>query len=248
MAAIPSRRVVRSGESSQNAEDLTEGPDVSQPVESSIEAFSALPVFPTMIWASQLRPEVAQRINAAFRSLIDDARRRQPDLPAKGKWQTDQRLHTLPDLVEFVEVVLGLCRHVLDADKIRYRDLEITGCWANVGFSGSGHRPHAHPNNYFSGVYYVNAPKGGNTINFYDPRPQAGVMVPPSGKMSPMVAQKMTLDVRNGSLVFFPSWLYHSVDDNQSEQERISVAFNVMFSPYVADMSPPNWEGNLQVS
>jgi ectoine hydroxylase-related dioxygenase (phytanoyl-CoA dioxygenase family) len=63
-----------------------------------------------------------------------------------------------------------------------------------------------------------------------------------------MVAQKMTLDVKTGSLIFFPSWLYHSVDDNRSEKERISVAFNVMFLPYVEEMSAPNWEGNLKVT
>jgi uncharacterized protein (TIGR02466 family) len=222
--------------------------EVSKSIESSIEAFSALPIFPTMLWATQLRPEVASRVNDVFRKLIERARQGQPDLKPKGKWQTDQRLHTMAELKEFVDLVLGLCRHVLDADGIRYRGLEITGCWANVGFSGSGHRPHAHPNNYFSGVYYVSAPPGGNTINFFDPRPQAGVMVPPSEQVSPMVAQKMTLDVKAGSLIFFPSWLYHSVDDNRSTEERISVAFNAMFLPYVEEMSAPNWEGNLKVT
>lgn len=221
---------------------------MTQSLETRIEAFSAMPIFPTLIWATQLRSEVADRINDTFTGLIDRARRRQQDLQRRGKWQTDQRLHTLDELTEFVDLALGLCRHILDSDGIRYRGLEITGCWANIGFGGSGHRPHAHPNNYFSGVYYVNAPEGGNTINFFDPRPQAGVMVPPSTKMSPMVAQKMTLDVRTGSLILFPSWLYHSVDDNRSSTERVSVAFNVMFSPYVEDMSPPNWKGNLQIS
>ena len=49
-------------------------------------------------------------------------------------------------------------------------------------------------------------------------------------------------------MIFFPSWLYHSVDDNRSAEERISVAFNAMFLPYVEEMSAPNWEGNLKVT
>jgi uncharacterized protein (TIGR02466 family) len=225
-----------------------EGQRVTEPVQTKIDAFSALPVFPTMIWATQLKREVAERVNRTFLSLIDAARERQPDLRSDGKWQTDQRLHTLPALEEFTDVVLGLCRHVLQADKIRYRDVCITGCWANVGFPGSRHRPHAHPNNYISGVYYVSAPAGGNTINFFDPRPQAGVMVPPSEGASPATSQKMTLDVQSGSLIMFPSWLYHSVDENRGQGERISVAFNLMFTPYVTDMSAPNWIGNLKVT
>ena len=217
-------------------------------LEDKLAEHAAIPLFPTLVWASQLRPEVSSRVNEALFRKLDQARQGQPALKPTGKWQTDQRLHRLPELAELCDIVVATARHVLDQEKIRYAGLEITGCWANVGFSGSGHRPHAHPNNYFSGVYYVSAPPGGNTINFFDPRPQAGVMVPPSEQVSPMVAQKMTLDVKAGSLIFFPSWLYHSVDDNRSAEERISVAFNAMFLPYVEEMSAPNWEGNLKVT
>jgi uncharacterized protein (TIGR02466 family) len=217
-------------------------------IETKLEAFSALPIFPTMVWASQLRPDAAGRLNTAFMDQINRARQRQRELTPTGKWQTDQRLHTIPELAEFNDLVLGLARHVLDHDSIRYKGVEITGCWANIGFEGSRHRPHAHPNNFFSGVYYVNAPGGGNTINFFDPRPQAAVIVPPAERTSPMVGQKMTLDVKTGTLIMFPSWLLHSVDENRSSEERVSVAFNVMFTPYVVDMSPPNWRGNLQVT
>ena len=213
-----------------------------------LEPFTALPIFPTLIWATQVRPEARQRINGAFLGAIEAAKARHPELRPTGKWQTDQRLHTLPELAEFSELVVGGARQILDTHHIRYRDIRITGCWANVGFQGSRHRPHAHPNNYFSGVYYVTAPAGGNTINFFDPRPQAAVMVPPVEQMSPMVAQSMTLDVQPGSLILFPSWLYHGVDVNRSTEQRISVAINLMFDPYVEDMSAPLWEGNLKVT
>ena len=213
-----------------------------------LEPFTVLPIFPTLIWATQVRPEARQRINGAFMGAIEAAKARQPELKATGKWQTDQRLHTLPELAEFSELVVGGARQILDSHNVRYQNIRITGCWANVGFQGSRHRPHAHPNNYFSGVYYVSAPAGGNTINFFDPRPQAAVMVPPVEQMSPMVAQSMTLDVQPGSLILFPSWLYHGVDVNRSAEQRISVAINLMFDPYVEDMSTPLWEGNLKVT
>jgi hypothetical protein len=34
----------------------------------------------------------------------------------------------------------------------------ITGCWANVNPPGSYHPTHNHPNNFLSGVYYVDIP------------------------------------------------------------------------------------------
>jgi len=221
---------------------------LSDSVESKLEAFSALQIFPTLVWASQLQSDVAERINQVFLDKINQARAVRPDLTQQGKCQTDQRLHTIPELAEFCDIVTGVARHILDTDHIKYRGIRITGCWANIGYPGSQHSAHIHPNNYFSGVYYVAAPPGGNTITFIDPRPQAGIMVPHGHKISTRTAQKMTLDLRPGSLLLFPAWLYHSVDVNKADVERISVAFNLMFTPYSEDMSAPLWKGNLQVT
>ena len=217
-------------------------------LEDKLAEHSTIPLFPTLVWASQLRPEVAARVNAVLLRKLEEARGRRPDLSTQGKWQTDQRLHTVPELAELVETITGVARHILDREQIRYAGIEITGCWANVGFPGSRHGTHAHPNNYLSGVYYVKAPPGGNTINFLDPRPQAAGMVPPSAQMTPLTAQRLTIDVRPGTLLLFPAWLSHSVDINRGREERISVAFNLMFTRFAEDMSPPLWRGDLQVS
>ena len=216
--------------------------------QSKLEQHSALPIFPTVIWASQLRGDIADRINRAFLTQLARAREKQPELKAAGKWQSDSRLHTISELSEFTQLVLDGAGHILDQETIRYERLEITGCWANIGFPGSRHRSHAHPNNYLSGVYYVKAPDGGNTINFFDPRAQAAVVMPPSDQMSNLTAQKVTIDVKPGTLVFFPAWLNHSVDPNYSREERISIAFNLMFGSYVKTMGAPLWRGNLQVT
>ena len=217
-------------------------------IEDKLLEHSAIPLFPTVIWASQVRPEIVARINSALLRKLDEARTKQPQLQAKGKWQTDQNLHTLDELAELCGLMTGTARHVLDSEQIRYAGLEITGCWANVGFPGSRHRTHAHPNNYLSGVYYAKAPPGGNTINFLDPRPQASAIVPPSNRMTPLTSQRVTIDVRPGTMILFPAWLHHSVDPNRASEERISVAFNLMFTRFREDMSPPMWTGNLPVT
>jgi ectoine hydroxylase-related dioxygenase (phytanoyl-CoA dioxygenase family) len=35
------------------------------------------------------------------------------------------------------------------------------------------------------------------------------------------------VQVKNNTIVLFPSSLYHSVDKNESDYERVSIAFNV---------------------
>jgi ectoine hydroxylase-related dioxygenase (phytanoyl-CoA dioxygenase family) len=50
--------------------------------------------------------------------------------------------------------------------------------------------------------------------------------------------------VRNGTLLIFPAYLQHSVDANASEEERISISFNIMFSDFTENISKPLW-GNF---
>ncbi len=47
--------------------------------------------------------------------------------------------------------------------------------------------------------------------------------------------------VSDGTLLMFPSWLPHSVDANGSDETRINVGFNIMFSAYTERMSKPLW-------
>jgi ectoine hydroxylase-related dioxygenase (phytanoyl-CoA dioxygenase family) len=47
--------------------------------------------------------------------------------------------------------------------------------------------------------------------------------------------------VKDGTLLIFPSYLYHSVDANASGETRISLSFNLMFSTFPAALSKPLW-------
>ena len=47
--------------------------------------------------------------------------------------------------------------------------------------------------------------------------------------------------VSDGTLLMFPSYLEHSVDATTSEEERISISFNAMFSAFTATLSKPLW-------
>ena len=47
--------------------------------------------------------------------------------------------------------------------------------------------------------------------------------------------------VKNGTLLVFPSYLYHSVDANASDETRLSLSFNLMFSAFTAALSKPLW-------
>ncbi len=125
--------------------------------------------------------------------------------------------------------------------KISYDAFENTGCWANINPSGTAHKMHNHPNNYLSGVYYVQTQAGADTINLYDPRILTGIIRPPVTKLTTGNTDQVVVKVSPGTLLISPSYLQHSVDSNTSTEERLSVSFNIMFSSFTEKLSKPLW-------
>ena len=108
-----------------------------------------------------------------------------------------------------------------------YERYEITDMWSNILKPGEAHRPHTHSNNILSGVFYVHSDEAAG-IQFYDPRPQAGVLNPEVKGFTKANATAWELKSTTNRMIMFPSWLQHLVPINNSDNNRISIAFNVM--------------------
>lgn len=201
-------------------------------------------LFPTYVWATQLKPEVFEPINARIRTYLGELEASKPGLGELGQWQTDQDLHRQPAFAGLVQIITANARSICDSLTLLYDRLDITGCWANVSRKGFPHRQHTHPNNYLSGAYYVSTAPGADSISFHDPRPQASLVVPPARDQDRVNTDLVALDVSEGMLVVFPAWLEHSVSPNDSEATRISVAFNLMFPDFGSRMASPLWRGD----
>jgi uncharacterized protein (TIGR02466 family) len=152
-------------------------------------------------------------------------------------------LHRRDELRELVACVHRGVESILRFLRIGYDAFEITGSWATVLAQGAVHKAHSHPNNFLSGVYYVRTQPGADRINFHDPRPQAAVIRPPVVELTAQNTDQVVVRVRSGTLLFFPSWLEHSVDANPNPVERISISFNVMLSSFTERLSQPLWTG-----
>ena len=197
--------------------------------------------FPTFVWKTRLFPAQRQSINAAIRAKLTEIRRQPPELPRGESWQSSHGLHRIEALSGLVACLEKAAAAVLDFLKIEYDALRITGCWATMSAPGAAHRMHSHPNNFLSGVYYVQVGEGADTINFHDPRPQSGIIRPPVTALTAYNTDLVVVRVEEGMLLLFPAWLPHSVDANASDRLRISVSFNLMFSGYAERLSQPLW-------
>ncbi|HEY3146718.1 MAG TPA: 2OG-Fe(II) oxygenase family protein [Dongiaceae bacterium] len=170
---------------------------------------------------------------------------------ARGQsWQSAHDLHDRAPFRELVDCIQAAAEAALNYLKIGPEiggtGLAITGCWVNVNAPGAAHPRHSHPNNYLSGVYYVAAPAGADTIDFHDPRPQTGIIRPPVTALTAENTDEVVVRVTAGTLLLFPAWLPHSVDANASTALRISFSFNLMFKSYAESMGQPMWEPGVR--
>lgn len=105
--------------------------------------------------------------------------------------------------------------------------LSLAG-WANVTRDSNYSIMHNHPNNYWSGVYYVdngvpdeNIPFNG-LFEFFDPRPASEMIA--ANSIQPLRYQ---VKPNPGLMMLFPSFVHHYVHPFSGTGERISIAFNI---------------------
>lgn len=198
-------------------------------------------LFPTPLWAVEISSAEFEPLNAKLKNEIESLITPRPLLPIGRNYQTSQDLHKRPAFADFVKLVETAASNIARSLDVNRYPMTITGCWANINPVGSSHPTHNHPNNYLSGVYYVAVPETECHLILEDPRP--GIMMPNS-QNGRFTSNSTVAEIRVGLMVFFPSWLRHNVPFNQGPSERISIAFNLMFTNFAETISAPMWTPN----
>lgn len=111
---------------------------------------------------------------------------------------------------------------------ISANDLYLSKMWANVMPQGTIHTGHVHPLSVVSGTFYVSLPKkDAPALKFEDPRFTQMMAVPPKKQNARTKNQNFFNYLpKVGNVVLFESWLRHEVNQNRTDQLRISISFN----------------------
>ena len=146
-----------------------------------------------------------------------------------GGWQSNDLDLATPDLAElFAEVQKRLDDvHRAFEFNTSLRQV-ITEAWININRKGHFNYSHDHPGSLFSAVYYVKGGADKGELELKTPITAhtytiSGEMV---GNFNSFTGHAMVIPPVTGDLLIFPSWLLHRVNMSQSEEERISIAFN----------------------
>ena len=106
----------------------------------------------------------------------------------------------------------------------------ITQSWLNMIEPGGNILKHYHENSIISGVFYISTVEE-DKILFHDPnynRVKCMIKIQPKEPTLVNGAYLQAIEIDNGILLLFPSWLEHDVPPNpMATTNRISISFNV---------------------
>jgi hypothetical protein len=96
----------------------------------------------------------------------------------------------------------------------------ITGAWFELAQKGDWHSVHHHGPKGFSAVCYV---------DFCEETHTPTKFLSPFNNFITGAELKYVPNVKEGSLIFFPSCIFHYTEPNISEKDRLILSFNMLF-------------------
>ena len=144
-----------------------------------------------------------------------------------GGWQSKYNYIT-PDNI-LTQIISGGLSYL--GSFYKFPNISINSIWININKKNNFNRLHNHPDCDLSGVLWINIPKGSGNFEFVSPHSFTAYSVVNS------YSEKFKSDSYNypgykmypkeGSMLVFPSYLNHMVEPNESDEDRISVSFNL---------------------
>ena len=186
--------------------------------------------FSTPVWIDQINN--FERINSELKNYIYQEQEKNPDGVKKSNfngWHSenfDLKNENLKNFINEVSINIGTAVNDMGWD-LEAQIVKITNMWAIINKNRAFNEKHHHGNSALSAAYYVKAESNAGNIVFFDPR-QANVFHHPTAKKAnDLNGQIKSITPKPGTLILFPSYLEHKVEENLSNKERIVVSFNV---------------------
>ena len=115
--------------------------------------------------------------------------------------------------------------------KLYKQKLKIIYYWININGHNNSNIMHNHPRCDLSGVYYVKVPENSGHIYFRNPHDFVAnaELFSYNDQARQDLKQEINtfIQPKDGLLLLFPAYLQHGVMVNQSNEKRISIAFNI---------------------
>jgi len=147
----------------------------------------------------------------------------------RGGWQSKSDFWREESFSHYFNYIFD---HIKSSVRFYNLNFEMGNMWININKKGNYNFSHIHPLSLLSGVMWIKSPQNCGDLIFESPHNfNEGELL-----------EKVDVDFREktnyfntfkfepipGKIVLFPSHLRHCVDESRSDEDRVSIAFNLI--------------------
>ena len=186
--------------------------------------------FPTPVWWEDTNIDTTEMEKLIYRLEAEDPKGRQ--LSNQGGWQSwDFRPGTYPEMKPLEDLIMEQAsRCLVDYGyDTNAGFIVIENLWANINRKGDTNSVHIHDNSFVSGAFYVKSrPEQGGIIFYKDYNADYIVASRlPIAAHTSISASAIRFETKTSKFLMFPGQLPHGVERNKTDDDRISVSWNV---------------------
>ena len=190
-------------------------------------------LFPTQIVSGQI-PDFDQIQNKLIDWIYEYKENNEgiAKISNKGGWQSERKdVFVDESFKQFENIIIPVISELVDEYKLTSQ-ADIVQMWINVNGANSYNVSHRHPGADFSGVLWIKqTPKQGRFIfdNIDVCYRDATILYNIDSKY---LEEKRMLpewypSYKNGTVMIFPAMFSHRVEINETQEDRISISFNI---------------------
>jgi len=193
-----------------------------------------MPIYFVPLWQSEYSD--FEEHKEIFLSAVKEYKEQNPTKETQRSniagYQSPDTLHHVAELRPLFEYICQMgFKAAADLDFVDC-DIALTEAWLNVNDSRQCmNSQHVH-GEVFSGVFYLQTPEGSGELSIVNPginRMWKGCSL--TSQKNQFTGESIRIEPVEGNIIFFPSYLPHSVETNNHDEERISISFNVIALP-----------------
>ena len=146
----------------------------------------------------------------------------------RGGWHSGELITPIPPALEQLFNELTVFVNDVPQRYMGTSNLILGNWWININGKYDYNEQHDHQNSVLSGTYYVQVPEENMGDLMLHRGDNAEFFLTSKVEREQTMANSMSIPcpVKESMFYLFPSWVKHSVERNNTDSERISIAFN----------------------
>jgi len=146
----------------------------------------------------------------------------------RGGWQSPSDFWKQESFFDFKDYILN---NIFSALRHYNQEFVMSNMWININKKGDYNIPHNHPSSTISGVFWVKTSDKCGKLSFPSPNLfyEARLLnsIDKNIREEQNYCESFHFLPQEGKMILFPPQLYHGVAPNESDEDRISIAFNL---------------------